>query len=104
LDAVLDVASDQAGLARLAGLVREGGRVVSTKGAASQEAVTGRGLTAVDIRASITTAALSRLAALVAEGSLRLPEIRTVPLEQAGEALREVAAGRVRGKLVVRVA
>ena len=36
-------------------------------------------------------------------GTLRLPEIRTLPLEEATTALAESEAGHVRGKLVLTV-
>ncbi|WP_432510089.1 NAD(P)-dependent alcohol dehydrogenase [Kineococcus sp. SYSU DK001] len=47
---------------------------------------------------------LTELADLVARGRLRPALDRTFALEEAGEALRYLAAGRVRGKIAVRVA
>lgn len=44
---------------------------------------------------------LDRLAALLASGAMRPPQIRTLPLGQAAQAHRQSEAGHVRGKLVL---
>ncbi len=48
-----------------------------------------------------TAEGMADLVAMVEEGSLRAPLDRTFPLEQAADALRYLASGRVRGKIAV---
>ena len=59
------------------------------------------GVTGINVRTTVTTAALERLAAMVEAGALKKPDIRTFELEQAGAAFQELGAGHVRGKLIV---
>jgi NADPH2:quinone reductase len=47
---------------------------------------------------------LQAIARLIDEGGMRMPQITRYPLERAGEALRAMQAGKVRGKLVIEVA
>lgn len=97
--AVLDMVGDKEAIGRLAELVRSGGHVVSMMGAA--DALASREVTGVNVRTQATTEKLERLAGIVASGTLRRPEIRTLPLADAGQALAEIAARHVRGKLVI---
>jgi NADPH:quinone reductase-like Zn-dependent oxidoreductase len=46
---------------------------------------------------------IARLAELVASGSVTPAIDRTFPLSRAPEAMRELEAGRVRGKVAIRV-
>jgi NADPH:quinone reductase-like Zn-dependent oxidoreductase len=48
-------------------------------------------------------ARLPELTALLDGGQLRVPPLKTFELDQTGEALAEMAAGHVRGKLVITV-
>ena len=43
-------------------------------------------------------------AALIDGGRMRMPEVKVYPLERAGDALAAIQAGKVRGKLAVRIA
>lgn len=99
--AVLDMVGDKEAIARLAELVRSGGHVVSMMGAADADALASRGVTGVNVRTQATTEKLERLAGFVASGTLRRPEITTLPLVEAGRALAEIAGRHVRGKLVI---
>lgn len=101
VDAIVDMHSDQDTLTRLSAVVRKGGHVVSTAGAADAEALEERGLRGFN--ADREEARLPELVRLVEEGKLRLPSIREYPLEQAGDALAEMEAGHVRGKLVLTI-
>jgi D-arabinose 1-dehydrogenase-like Zn-dependent alcohol dehydrogenase len=99
--AVLDMVGDKEAIAHLAELVRSGGPVVSMMGGADADALASRGLTGVNVRTQATTEKLVRLAGFVASGTLRRPEIKTVQLADAGQALAEIAERHVRGKLVI---
>jgi NADPH:quinone reductase-like Zn-dependent oxidoreductase len=102
VDAIIDLASDAASLTRLSELVRAGGRVVSSAGAADAAALGQRGLQGVNVnRASPDR--LTDLTRLIEDRQLRLPAIRVYPLEQAADALAESERRHVRGKLVLTV-
>jgi NADPH:quinone reductase len=103
VDAIIDTVSDAGRLAALTTLLRPGGRVVSVVGAAPAEVAPGSGIKAVNIVGGATRERLSEVNRLLASGTLRLPEIRTLPLEDATTALAESEAGHVRGKLVLTV-
>ena len=47
---------------------------------------------------------LRAIARLIDGGRMRMPAITRYPLERAGEALRAMQAGRIRGKLVIEIA
>jgi len=101
VDAVYDTYSDAEGLEKLAGVVKEGGALVSPKGAAANaEAFEAKGRRGINAnRAALDR--LSELNELIEAGKLRLPPTTTYPVEQANEALAEVAQGHVRGKLAL---
>ncbi|MDB5431472.1 MAG: alcohol dehydrogenase [Caulobacter sp.] len=46
---------------------------------------------------------LMRIGALMAEGKVRAPQTRLLPLDKAADALAEVKAGHVRGKLLLEI-
>ena len=77
------------------------GPTMSMLGAADTDALAARGLIGVNVRTQASTEKLDRLAAAVAAGRLRRPQIATFPLADAGRALAEIAGRHVRGKLVV---
>ena len=87
--------------ARLAELVRSGGRVVSAVGGADEEGLKARGIEAANIMGMVSTASLETLAGMLERGELVSPEIRTFPLTDAAEAFAHVATGHTRGKIVV---
>jgi NADPH:quinone reductase-like Zn-dependent oxidoreductase len=87
--------------ARLAELVRSGGRVVSAVGGADDETLKARGIEAANIMGMVSTASLETLAGMLERGELVSPEIRTFPLAEAADAFAQVATGHTRGKIVV---
>jgi NADPH:quinone reductase-like Zn-dependent oxidoreductase len=87
--------------ARLAELVRSGGRVVSAVGGADEETLKARGIEAVNVMGIVSTASLEILAGMIERGELVSPEIRTFPLEEAAGAFGQVATGHTRGKIVL---
>ncbi|MFD7477717.1 NADP-dependent oxidoreductase [Streptomyces sp. NPDC059837] len=98
VDGLLDGASLDALTARA---VRDGGRVVTLRG---YDGPGERGIVfepVVVFRYAGEHAKLDRLRQQVEEGRLTLRVARTFPLEQAAEAHRLLAAGGVRGRLVL---
>ena len=101
--ALLALRGSKEDVAKLGGLVREGGHVISMIGAADANELAKRNVSSTNVRTVVTTAALNRLTSLLNAGSITPPEIKTYALDQAGEAFDEVAAGHERGKVVVTV-
>jgi NADPH2:quinone reductase len=95
-DAVLDLVNYGPGVP--ASLVKDGGRVASPTGGAGE----GPGRTMVV--AAPTSENLQRLAALLADGSLRVPIHATYEFAQAPDALNALATNHTQGKLAVRIA
>jgi NADPH:quinone reductase-like Zn-dependent oxidoreductase len=100
LDALIDVVNRGDGLATLAELVRDGGRVASALGAADTDALARRGIAATNVMAAADPDALAQLAELAADGRLEIPIQHTYPLKQANEAIQAFGAGK-RGKLAL---
>jgi NADPH:quinone reductase-like Zn-dependent oxidoreductase len=105
VDALIDVFSDAKGLARLGAIVRPGGVTVSSRGPAAAAApeLKGRDVRFIGVNRA-DPARLPELTALLDGGRLRVPPLKTFELDQTGEALAEMAAGHVRGKLVITLA
>jgi NADPH:quinone reductase-like Zn-dependent oxidoreductase len=87
--------------ARLAELVRSGGRVVSAVGGADAEALSARGIEAANVSGRVATASLETLAGMLERGEIESPEIRSYPLADAADAFEQVGSGHTRGKIVV---
>ena len=87
--------------ARLAELVRSGGRVVSAVGGADEETLKARGIEAVNVQGRVATESLETLAGMLERGEIVSPEIRTFPLADAAAAFEQVGSGHTRGKIVV---
>ncbi len=99
--AVVDLVGDHALNAGLAELIRDGGHLVSMRGGADADALGARGVVGTNVRTNVTSDVLDQLAALVQEGTIQMPELRTFALPDAGRALEEVGGSHVRGKLVI---
>jgi NADPH2:quinone reductase len=87
--------------ARLADLVRSGGRVVSAVGGADEEALKANGIEAANIMGMVATAPLETLAGMLERGEIVSPEIRSFSLDEAAAAFEQVGSGHTRGKIVV---
>jgi NADPH2:quinone reductase len=79
-------------------VVRDGGRVASSVGAA------GEGPGRVNARAIPTPETLDRLAGLLADGTLRIPIQTSYPLAQADQALKTLTGQHTQGKLAITLA
>jgi len=102
VDVLIDLLGARGGLERLLGAVRDGGRVACVT-AVPDALVAARGIAAQTIVADASSERLAEVARLLDEGTLRLPAIRSFPLERAAEALFECGRRHVRGKLVLTV-
>ena len=84
VDALIDLVSpDEMSLGRVASLVRDGGRVASTLGAAGGHALEERGIVATNIRAIPNRAMLQRLVSELESGSLRVDVGDILSLDEA---------------------
>jgi NADPH:quinone reductase-like Zn-dependent oxidoreductase len=82
-------------------IVRPGGRVVSTLGAAQEEALGPVGLAGFNIFAAPDAELIGRIAAEAAAGRLTVDVQAVLPLDDAIHGLAAIAAGRGRGKTVI---
>jgi len=98
IDALLDVVSDAAGFAELAGLVRRGGTAVTTKYVADQDALGAAGITGVNFAMQPSSELFERVAEAVANGRIVAPPITRITLEEAPAALSSAHAS---GKTVI---
>jgi len=103
VDAVLDLIGGETA-ARSFALVKKGGVLVSTVGAANPELAARAGIRGVNLVSKGDAADLAELASLVERGELK-PRIGEVfPLEQAREAQDASQHGRAKGKILLKVA
>ena len=96
VDALLDLVSrSPEELNAYAAVVRDGGRIASSVGAAGQ----GPGRT--NVGALPGREPLERLAGLLADGTLSVPIQASYPLAQADQALKDLTGQHTQGKLVI---
>ena len=103
IEAIIDVVSDPEALSRMAGLVKEGGRIASSVSAADVESLALRSIEAKNISMQPSAQRLEELSWMVDTGEISVRLERTFPLENAREALEESRTGHVRGKIVLLV-
>jgi len=102
IDALIDLVSYAPDDLPLTAL-RKGGTVVSSVGAASDEALAAEGLTGTNIMAMPTSEVISALAAQVLDGALKVDVATILPLDRAADGLATIASGQAHGKIVVQV-
>lgn len=96
VDALADFASrSPEQLGTYAAVVREGGRIASSAGAA------GEGPGRTNVMAVPAAATLERLAGLLADGTLRVPIQASYPLAQVDQALKTLGGQHTQGKLAI---
>jgi NADPH2:quinone reductase len=103
IDAIADMVGDQETVTRLSEQVRSGGTVASCAGGVDEDALADRDLTTANTMTLVTTENIATLARSLEDGTLKAPQIRSLPLDQAAEGLAEIAQRHVRGKLVVAI-
>jgi NADPH:quinone reductase-like Zn-dependent oxidoreductase len=104
VDAVLDLISTPANATAvdgLAALVRPGGILLNTNGAADTGALAARGIRAANFYNSSSAELLATLADQARSGKLRVQIDAQVPLWQAPAAIASARAGHARGKTVI---
>ena len=103
IEAIIDVVSERDALSRIAGLLKEGGRLASSVYAADVERLAQGGIKATNVGVHPDARRLEELSRMVDAGELTVRLERTFPLECAPEALDESRTGHVRGKIVLLV-
>ena len=83
------------------GAVRTGGKVASLTGLPDEQTLTSQGLTAQQVMAQPTADVLAPLAEQAANGTLKVHITSVLPFDQAAQGLSTLAAGGVKGKLVI---
>jgi NADPH:quinone reductase-like Zn-dependent oxidoreductase len=97
------VSFDPESFGKVARAVRRGGKVGSTAGGATDEALAAAGLTGKVIFATPNRETLTALLGEIERGALRVDVELTLPLEDATKGLEKLASGHAQGKIVVRV-
>ena len=103
IDAILDVMNSGPAFDLQLPLLREGGVVASTIGAAAGPALAARKLRGLNIDMRPTQELLGRLSKEMAAGRLRTPVESQVPLAEGVSALERLRAGQGRGKIVLTI-
>jgi NADPH:quinone reductase-like Zn-dependent oxidoreductase len=104
VDGLIDLVNREPdGLSEVSALVRDGGRVASTMGAADAETLGARNITATNVMAAPVRDVLEQLGEQVASGALRVDIEQVLPFQNATQGLETLAAGTARGKIVVTV-
>jgi NADPH2:quinone reductase len=98
--ALIDLVDRGDDFAAMATIVRDGGRIATTLGAADVDALAARGVTGTNVRGTPTPENLAWLADEVAAGRLRVVIQQTLPFADINAALEAFQAG-TRGKLVI---
>ena len=102
VDAVFDTVGDEVTRKSFA-VLRPGGRLASVAAGGAAPASPRADVTSLRPKVDRDRRRLERVASLVAEGIVPLPEIAEYPLARAAEAHRVSEARHLRGKLVLRV-
>jgi NADPH:quinone reductase-like Zn-dependent oxidoreductase len=101
IDAVLDLVTGPGDPNRFADLLRAGGTLVSTNGAADPALLAAQGRTGVNLYNSPTRQDLEALAGLAADGRIRVRIDAEVALADAPDAVAQARSGQATGKTVI---
>jgi NADPH:quinone reductase-like Zn-dependent oxidoreductase len=103
IDAIIDVVSDRTALGRLARLVRPGGTVITSVGAADSDAMAAHGVRGINLRSSSSGKLLEDIAQLIDASRIKVAIESELPIEEAPSALARNRSGGARGKTVFRI-
>jgi D-arabinose 1-dehydrogenase-like Zn-dependent alcohol dehydrogenase len=107
VDAILDLVSGAADMRRDADVLKPGGRIVSTNGAADIPWFEQRNITAYNIgpatNPAVSPRGLDTIAQMLAHGIVSARIRSVVALENAGTALDQLRRGGILGKVVIRL-
>lgn len=101
VDAIVDLVGDRSVVDLLLDLLTVGAVVLSAAGGADEEELAARGLSGGAYRRHANREMLEDLGRLVAEGGVRVPLERTVPLSEGPAVLAETTSGHLHGKTVL---
>jgi NADPH:quinone reductase-like Zn-dependent oxidoreductase len=103
IDALVDAVNRGDAHGALAGLVKEGGHVVSTTGSTDAEGLKVRGVGGTNVFAQSDPAQFARVLRMAGDGELQVPITRTFSFEELPQALGLVGSRSSRGKFAIRV-
>ncbi|MFF4349078.1 NADP-dependent oxidoreductase [Streptomyces sp. NPDC001530] len=103
VDALIDLVSHSADGLPL-DVVRKGGKVSSTLGAADERVLAAAGLTGANVNGGPVRQVIAPLAEQLAAGTLKADVNTVLPLERSAEGLATLASRTARGKIVITVA
>jgi NADPH:quinone reductase len=103
VDALVDLVGDRLALTPLLELLPSAAVVLSTAGGADEEVLRARGLSGGTYRRPATRQMLEELGGLVAEGKIRVPLERVLPLTEGPDVLAESTRGHLHGKTVLTI-
>ena len=101
IDAILDLVSKPGEAGTLVDLLRPGGTLVSTNGAADPDVLAERELRGINLASNVTPEDLATLVELASTGRLRVTIDAEIPLEDVPGAVGRARSGHARGKKVV---
>jgi NADPH:quinone reductase-like Zn-dependent oxidoreductase len=101
IDGIIDLVSDATAVTALAGLLRQGGTLLTTVFCADAKALEARGLKGGNFEVRATSALLERLADSVKAGKLTVPIESTIALAAAPAAIARSRAGHSKGKTII---
>ncbi len=103
VDALIDAVNRGDVHAALAKLVKDGGKVATTTGAADGEALAKRGISASNVFWGADPSPFGGLLQMAAEGELQVPITKTYTFDQLPEALGLVGSRSSRGKFAIAI-
>ena len=101
IDALLDLVSDASGFAALASLVKAGGKAVTTRYVADEDALLANGVTAINFALQPSSELFERVAEAVAGGRIVAPPITRVSLDDVPAVLSSAQSRPASGKTVI---
>jgi NADPH:quinone reductase-like Zn-dependent oxidoreductase len=100
IDLVLDLLGGET-QARSFGVVKAGGRLISSVQPPSQDAAKARGIQAEMVQMRASTENLAEIAKLIDAGTVKVPAVQTFPLASVAEAWKQILSGHMQGKIVL---
>jgi threonine dehydrogenase-like Zn-dependent dehydrogenase len=101
LDALIDTSGNVELVTQLSANLRKGGQVASCANGADGDSLLGCDLVVANTMTAVTTPHLATLAQLVERGAFGAPRIRTLPLDQAADALAAALTRHTSRKLIL---
>jgi NADPH:quinone reductase len=104
IDALIDAVNMGDAHNAVAGLVKDGGHVVSTTGSADEDGLTARGVGATNVFAQSDPARFASVVRMAGDGDLQVPIRQTFSFDELPKALGLVGERSSRGKFAVTIA